>query len=319
MARLNKIFIHGTAVFITTSVEEGILLPPSPKMKAILKSALARAQTLHPVRICHYIVEGTHVHLLAIVDNPDDVKGFMERFKTESAHAINALLGRRKRTIWCEGYDSPVVLTIDDVIRKIAYIYSNPSNDDLEDSIVKYPGLSSWEAFQSGNHTIRTPWFHRPDIVSLSEEGRLSEEKEKDRETLTFTLYPDAWMECFEDALEIKDELNQRIRDSVAENEKNNREERAKTGKKVIGKDRLIKQTLDLSYVPKRSGRKMWCICSNVPFRILFLTWAKALVGSGREVAERWLKGEDVAYPIGLFAPSRPKKGNLVGLTVAFA
>jgi hypothetical protein len=34
----------------------------------------------------------------------------MERFKTESAHAVNNLLGREKRTVWCKSYDEPVIL-----------------------------------------------------------------------------------------------------------------------------------------------------------------------------------------------------------------
>jgi hypothetical protein len=42
------------------------------------------------------------VHLLLVVKNPDDVGGFIRYFKTESAHMIKRVLGRAKRTIWCE-------------------------------------------------------------------------------------------------------------------------------------------------------------------------------------------------------------------------
>src|SRR5688572_30273179 len=111
MPRLMKYHPHGSVVFLTISIEEGILLLPNPLTEAIIKSCLARAQHLHPLRICHFIVEGTHIHLFVVIENPDDLCGFTERFKTESAHMINRLLGRKKRTLWCEGYDSPVVLT----------------------------------------------------------------------------------------------------------------------------------------------------------------------------------------------------------------
>ena len=46
--------------------------------------------------------------------------GFMERFKCETAHAVNRLLGRRQVTVWCKGYDSPVILTLDDLVEKLA-------------------------------------------------------------------------------------------------------------------------------------------------------------------------------------------------------
>jgi hypothetical protein len=41
-----------------------------------------------------------------VVINPDHVEAFFRHFKTESAHMINGLLGRNKRTLWCGGYES---------------------------------------------------------------------------------------------------------------------------------------------------------------------------------------------------------------------
>ncbi len=75
----------------------------NPLSQAIVKSWLAAACELYPVRICHIIVEATHIHLVLVVINPDHVDAFFCHFKTESAHMINGLLGRNKRTLWCEG------------------------------------------------------------------------------------------------------------------------------------------------------------------------------------------------------------------------
>ncbi|WKZ56141.1 MAG: hypothetical protein QY326_05220 [Bdellovibrionota bacterium] len=74
---------HGSVLFVTASLEEGLLLVANPLCQAIVRTCLARAQFLHPVRICHFLFEATHVHMLLVVDNPEDVSDFMERFKTE--------------------------------------------------------------------------------------------------------------------------------------------------------------------------------------------------------------------------------------------
>jgi hypothetical protein len=47
---------------------------------------------------------------------------------------INRLLGRGKRTLWCEGYDSPVVLTPVRALVAIAYLYANPAKDNLKEA-----------------------------------------------------------------------------------------------------------------------------------------------------------------------------------------
>ena len=149
MARGPKFHPPRSVLFITTSLEEGLLLKSNPLMRLILESCLAKAQALHRVRICHFLFEETHVHIILVVDNPEDVPAFIGRFKTESAHSINRLLGRRKRTVWCEGYDSPILASPVDVIREIVYLYTNPSKDDLVDGIEEYPNFSTWENYKT--------------------------------------------------------------------------------------------------------------------------------------------------------------------------
>ena len=88
-------------MFCTLSIEEGLLLLANPLCESIIKTCLARASALYPVRICHVIVEATHVHMIIVVMDPDHVSEFFRYFKAESAHMINRLLGRNKRTV-CE-------------------------------------------------------------------------------------------------------------------------------------------------------------------------------------------------------------------------
>ena len=89
--------------------------------------------------------------MILVVKNPDHVPSFIRHFKTESAHMLNRILGRRKRTIWCDGYDSPLVLTLRRALVALAYLYANPAKDNLVPTIDTYPGFSTWSMFRSGN------------------------------------------------------------------------------------------------------------------------------------------------------------------------
>ena len=96
MPRLRKAIFNNGVYFLTLSAESGIILPANPLTRFIVGAAMLRALKHHPIRISHYIVNGTHIHMIVRVWNPEDIPGFMERFKTESAHYINRVLGRSR-------------------------------------------------------------------------------------------------------------------------------------------------------------------------------------------------------------------------------
>jgi len=119
MPRIRKCFIRRTVVDLCFRTEEGLPLTANPILLTLLTSILARTQTIFPVTICHFVVMSNHVHMLNVVEFPELVKDFVGYFKRESAHAINHLLGRKKHTIWCSGYDSPIVLDPAKVLDRI--------------------------------------------------------------------------------------------------------------------------------------------------------------------------------------------------------
>ncbi len=313
---------HGSVLFCTISLEEGLLLLANPLCQAIVKSCLAAARELYPVRICHVLVEATHIHLVLVVIDPDHVDAFFRHFKTESAHMINGLLGRNKRTVWCEGYDSPIVLTPARAMMAIAYLYANPAKDNLETSIDRYPGFSSWRMFVSGTLTrqwkrLRRPQFApiRRDANNLRGYTKLAEQLvEASDEVQTFTLEPNAWMESFgyhqpEEQQRLNNQLIERIRSLEDRAERKRQRER----KRVMGRDRLIAQVFDTSYRPNRTGRRMWCLSEKRSVRHEFIEFFKALMAKARAVRERWKLGDvTVPYPPGLYPPSMPKLANAI-------
>ena len=315
---------HGSVLFTTFSIEEGLLLLSNPLCETILKGCLARAQHLYPVRISHFLVEATHLHLIMTVDNPADVAAFIRHFKTETAHLLNNLLGRQKRTIWCEGYDSPVVLSLRRALMAISYLYANPAKDNLEESIDRYPGLSSWKMFVKGEHTRRWKWIHRPSVRALPRESHGLRGYTKEAEHLLeiskteheFRLEPNAWMEAYgvTDPAE-QASLNQRLIERVRLLEKRAARKRAKTGRRVMGRERLQQQRLDTHYRPQRSGKRMWCLSENRSLRRHFIHFFRELMAEARRISQKWRLGDfSESYPPGLYPPSMPKLAEPLGL-----
>lgn len=320
MARPPRILLPKTPVFITARVIEGLPFICASYMDAILLSALALAQTLHPVTIVAYCFMSNHVHLILVVDNPEDVCDFMERFKTESAHAINRLLGRRQRPVWCKGYDSPIILTAESTLEKLAYLFTNPVAARLVNSIDEYPGLNNWRMFFDHESTIQVHRIRRTDVPALPRNLRGPKANDQiaqqilknSTETLTLNLSPEAWLSCF-NLQEQKAEYRTKLITLVYANEQEMRDTRARQNTRVLGRRALLHERFFRAFIPKKFGHRMWCISSDLDLKKRFLNWIKSLLTRGREGLKMWKAGyRDWAYPIEMFPPSFPRLANPV-------
>jgi hypothetical protein len=287
-------------------------------MALIIKSVLARAQRQFDVVVCAVLLMANHFHMLLVTEDPETTVAFIDRVKTELAHAVNRLLGRRKRTVWCDGYDAEPILTYSSALEKFVYLFTNPQAANLVDAIDEYPGFSSWEMFLNDQSSFTAPWIQRFFFTALAQKavtawqdealcGRLIERSKSENE---FTLSPFAWLKCFgldgSKAPEVKAEIIEKVR---AEELRLRAERKAP----CIGAPQLRRQPIDLLYSPKKFGRKQWCICDDVELRKRFLAWVKALRSEARAVFVRWKHGDrSVPYPPGMFPPSFPKTSNIV-------
>ncbi len=324
MAKRMKYHPHGSVLFCTFTLEEGLLLLSNPLCLAIIQSCLARAQALCPVKVSHILTEATHVHLIIVVDNPDDVSGFIRNFKVESAHMLNRLLGRDKRTVWCEGYDSPIVLTPIRALAAIAYLYANPAKDNLEKSIDLYPGFSSWKMFLKGNLVASWKRLRRFQFHKLRESDHCLDGYTREAHRLLtesddrqhFILEPNAWMEAFGiHHPEEQKRVNTRLIERIRALEQRAERLRKKTGKTVLGRIRMLHERLSTTHRSQRSGRRMWCLSEKRSVRVRFISFFKQLMRKARSVRQLWLTGDmTVKYPPGLYPPSMPKLANVLAI-----
>lgn len=320
MSRPPRILFPQTVTMLTSRVQQGLPFVHTPLMDMILWSALAAAQTLYKVKVIAFVVMGNHVHLIVLVEDPTQVESFMERFKCETSHAVNRLMGRRQVTVWCEGYDSPIILTIEDLIEKIAYVYANPVRAHRTNSIKNYLGVSSWQMCTSGILSKDVPRIRRHFIEALPK-GTLSaaeQQREAARvatvatETLTFTLSSDAWTVAFPNQMTVE-VFNQKVFKRIQDIEQEMAHVRETERILIPTEHQSIMQPIDLPFSPKTFGRRMWCICSNIPVRVAFISFIKQLRTQARAVRLAWAKGDfSVSFPVGLFPPSQPMLANML-------
>ena len=135
---IRKYYPHNSVLFCTARIEEGLPLVCSHNMNLIIEGILAKASNDYEIEVNHSIFMANHFDLIVTVINPDGVKDFFRYVKGELTHVVNRLLGRRKRTVWISGYDSPLVLDEDKLKSLISYLYcllyTSPSPRDRQKS-----------------------------------------------------------------------------------------------------------------------------------------------------------------------------------------
>jgi hypothetical protein len=88
---------------------------------------------------------------------------------------------------------------------------------------------------------------------------------------------------------------------------------RKKAGIPLPSEFEVSSQPIDIPYEPKKFGRRMWCICSDIPLRIAFISFIKNLREKARKVRLEWLRGNSAEpFPIGLFPPTQPMLANIL-------
>ena len=292
--RLRKYLQPGKVYLITSRMEEGLLIPCTKGWNNILEAIMGRAQELYPVTICGFVFMANHFHLLVVVQDPENLVKFVGYLKQEIAHQINLLHGRRKKTIWCDGYDSPLLLRYEDIIEYLAYIHTNPQSAHLVERIEQYPGCSSWKYTSSTSTEISRERVRRCSRINESSEVNL-------------TVSPFAWLKCINDA-PTEETARADLVKAVRQRELTLTKERRESGKSVIGSRRLQTQKVNLKYYPKKFGKRMLVICRDIELRKTCIKAYKYLCSLCRQVYLKWKSGDlSASFPIGMFAPGRPK------------
>jgi len=315
MPRNRKCIVSGKLYEITFRTEQGLPLIPNHVVNRILLGILAKAQHKYPVHICNLLFMSNHVHMHLVPICAQDTILFILYLKTESASAINRFMGRKKRTIWAEGYDCALIGDIDKAIERIVYIYTNPTAAGLVSSIEQYPGINSWRLRKAKTSKIarnkipKLPAKGLSNLKALRIKTRLNKIKSS---KYTLRITPEKILECFEDLEMSNKELESTLLKKLRIKEKELVENRVKEKKTFLGAKKLKEQRLDLEHEPKKFGKRMICFCSNIELRKKIINWFKELSSSAKYQYKKFKEQKSMKLPAGMFFSGGLLSGNLL-------
>lgn len=306
----------------------GLPLVAYQLIELIIGAAIARTQKDDKVILCHDLWNGSHPHMVVVTQDSEQCTRFYGEIQKRITDSIKRLLGLKHLDLWEGTAMVAEIGNLEAAIERIAYLYANPGQDNLEECIEKFPGYSSWREFRKTQPTLddasssEFPWIRLPSIPEIPDRKLTPHEdrsiarslRKSNKERHLLTRKPNAWMACF--GVKTKEEIseiNTRILDRVRDKEAEARAIRKKNNKQVYGAYRLRSQKILQDHTPKKKSRKIFIITSINELRMELIADFKRFCAECRECLRRWRSGDfHVEWPPGAFKPPLPPLVNLL-------
>lgn len=297
-------------------------MPPTRTSNDIKLGILGRAQRDNKVDLCHFVDMNNHSHNLAVSHTGQELAKFYMEVQKKTTDAVKKLVGLSHLSLWEDRPAVARVVDLEAVINRIVYIYCNPSNAALCDSIGEYAGINSWSAFLTSEPsvdaevTIDARWYPVSEIpklparsLSLSQDAALQRKllQSEGAHSHPIVLKPFKWLEQFgiTEPLRIEN-IRKRIIDRVREVERVNAEARTTAHTRCIPNSVQMREPYMKPHNPKKKERKIFIICSDKEQRIEILQVYKWIFGRCRECYRKVKEGLRVDWPPGTFIPWLP-------------
>jgi putative transposase len=259
------------------------LLRPDDETNNAFLYCLAEAAARFEIEIIASSAQSNHHHTDAF-DRHGRVVEFMEHFHKMMAKCMNAFRGRWENFWSCEEVSLVHLVDRSDVIDKVVYTLANPVKDGLVDTVAHWPGVNTLNSLLTGK-PLRA---QRPRHF-FSEDGTMPAEA-----TLNVTI---------PEELGDPDYFRTEVHKGVTAVENQKRQERAETGRRVVGRARILRQSWrdsPTSHEPRRTlnprvaARSKW-------HRIEILQRNKAFVADYKAARLAWLASIPVVFPAGTY------------------
>jgi len=294
-------------------------MPPTKTSNELRLGILGRAQRDNKVELCHFVDMNNHSHTMAVSITGENLSKFHMELKKKTTDAVKALLGLSTLSLWEDRTGVFKIATLEDAIARVVYIYCNPTNARLCNSIEDYPGVSSWTAFKEcppsidAEVTIDARWYPVSEIPQLPLHRSLSPRQDtalyqelRNSENAVehpIVVKPFKWLETYgvTDPQGIE-KIRQRIINSVRDTERANALVRAESIPSVVLKQaRYMKP-----HRPKKKERKIFLICSDKELRLRLLEAFRQTISLCKECYRKAKAGLRVEWPAGTFTPWFP-------------
>jgi REP element-mobilizing transposase RayT len=168
----------GKVFFMTSRVIKGLPFVCRLSIEKVLTGILARAQGLYPVKICAYVFMGNHYHMI-ITGHSKHISPFMNYIQSNVAQSVKRFIpDLYESSIWDGRFKEQVLVTAEDVIAKMAYIYLNPVRARLTHKAKEYPGVSSYNHLLNDKEHFLVKWISVAQVCALPDHYKKKEDFE---------------------------------------------------------------------------------------------------------------------------------------------
>lgn len=244
---------------------------------------LAEAAQRYRVDVVMACVMSNHHHCV-VFDRFGNINQFTEHLHKFTAKCINSIRGRWENLWSSEPVCKVTCIQARDVLAKIVYAATNPVKDFLVDTVAHWPGVNGLYPLLNDKPLRAT----KPKSF-FRDAGPMPEEV-----TLRFAIPPE---------LGDPDEVRQILRERVAKVENHFAQLRARTGRRVLGRQRVLRQSWrdsPTSTEPRRNLRPK-VAAQNTWARIEALRRDRLFVATYRAARAAWLAGLPTVFPAGTY------------------
>jgi putative transposase len=275
--------LPGQFIMVTRNCTQGqFLLRPDEATRNACAYCLAEAAKRFGLEVITTIFESNHHHTV-LYDRYGRHPEFTEHLHKMLGRCLNVHRRRRENFWVAEEVCVTVLLDRETVMDKLVYVATNPVKDFLVERVNHWPGVNGHVNLVNRRplRALRPHFFFRPD-------GPMPEEA-----TLEFVIPPE---------LGDPDEVIRELRERVARVEREVFEERKRTGRSILGRRQVLKQSWEGSSSsikplralrPRFAGRKETRIPALQAFREFLVCY--------RESRLSWLAGKRTTFPIGTY------------------
>jgi hypothetical protein len=246
-------------------------------------------------------------------------------YQKKITDSVRKLTKLKNLELWKDRPSVIQVVQLEDVIRRIVYLFLNPAKAGLVESIDQYPGLSSWQAFKTcepsidSTYKIKAYWTPASVLESLPANNKLSPFEDqamakrlRDKKgTCEYDLIiqPFAWLKIYgiTEPRQIE-AIRKRVISAVYEEEAALAKKRQNEGLSVIGVEKLKKQQYLRPHTPKKKERRIFVICADNELRPKIIEAHKETARKHKKCSQDLRNGIPQEWPPGTFIPWRPPK-----------
>ena len=301
MRKLRYVPQSRTLVSITNRTIQGrYLLRPGPSFNDLFRGILGRTQRRHEMAIAAVTVLSSHFHLLLVVDDAQEVAGFMRDLQSKMAKEVNRLTGW-KGPVFERRYEMTVVTGEEPAqVERLKYVLANGVKENLVERVSQWPGVHSAEALIHGT-PLEGHWFDRTREYAARNLGEeLSRDEYVFAESVVLSPIP-CWAHL------PADRYRERIKNLVEEVEAEAALARQQSGARGLGAKAILAQdpqTRPTSIA--RSPAPLVHAATKAARKMFYEIYAE-FVSAFRAASEALRQGRrDAPFPAGSFPPALP-------------